>query len=98
MRTTLDLPDETFRQLKAQAALNGLKLKELVTQLIQRGLANGESTPVSGKQAESLPVAIKRVPASPLTPALTNAQLHAMLDEEDVAHYQKAFNQPGSPQ
>ena len=38
MRTTLDLPDETFRQLKSQAALSGLKLKELVTQLIQRGL------------------------------------------------------------
>ncbi len=39
MRTTLDLPDQTFRQLKAQAALKGLKLKEFVTQLIERGLA-----------------------------------------------------------
>ena len=33
MRTTLDLPDETFRRLKAQAALRGFKLKELVAQL-----------------------------------------------------------------
>ena len=39
MRTTLDLSDETFRQLKAQAALSGLKLKDLVTQFIERGLA-----------------------------------------------------------
>ena len=38
MRTTLDLPDETFRQLKVQAALRGLKLKGLVTQFIERGL------------------------------------------------------------
>ncbi|MFA7242902.1 MAG: hypothetical protein WC091_22580 [Sulfuricellaceae bacterium] len=41
MRTTLDLPDETFHQLKAQAALCGMKLKELVAQFIERGLAAG---------------------------------------------------------
>jgi hypothetical protein len=34
MRTTLDLPDETFRRLKAEAALRGYKLKELVAQFI----------------------------------------------------------------
>ena len=33
MRTTLDLPDETFRRLKAQAALRGHKLKELVVDI-----------------------------------------------------------------
>lgn len=98
MRTTLDLPDETFRQLKAQAALNGMKLKELVTQLIQRGLVNGEPATAPVQSAENLPVAIKRVPGSPLTPALTNAQLYALLDEEDTAHYQKLINPSGSPQ
>jgi hypothetical protein len=98
MRTTLDLPDETFRQLKAQAALNGLKLKELVTQLIQRGLANGEPATAPAQQAENLPVAIKRVPGSPLSPALTNAQLYALLDEEDMAQHQKVIKPSGSLQ
>jgi len=92
MRTTLDLPDETFRQLKAQAALNGLKLKELVTQLIQRGLANGEPATAPAQQAENLPVAIKRVPGSPLTPALTNAQLYDILNEQDLAQYQRVLS------
>ena len=41
MRTTLDLPDETFRKLKAEAALRGYKLKELVAQFIERGLSEG---------------------------------------------------------
>ena len=30
MRTTLDLPDPLFRELKAQAARESLKLKELI--------------------------------------------------------------------
>lgn len=81
MRTTLDLPDETFRQLKAQAALRGLKLKELVAQLIQRGLAAGANAPLPEQQATAMTVAL--VPTYPIpiareadgtvTPYLRNA-------------------------
>jgi hypothetical protein len=107
MRTTLDLPDETFRQLKAQAALSGLKLKELVTQLIQRGLTSVTVTvtaPVPEQQPNKLPVAIERLESYPIpiareadgtvTPYLTNAQLYAILDEEDMAQYQRVLQQP----
>jgi hypothetical protein len=34
MRTTVDIPDVLFRQAKAQAALRGLKLKDLVLKAI----------------------------------------------------------------
>lgn len=98
MRTTLDLPDETFRQLKAHAALNGLKLKELVTQLIQRGLANGEPATTPAQPDGKLPVAITRVADSALVPAMTNAQLHAILDAADMAQYQRTLNPSGPPQ
>jgi hypothetical protein len=98
MRTTLDLPDETFRQLKAQAALSGLKLKELVTQLIQRGLSTSEPVTASAQPPDSLPVAIKRVPDSPLMPALTNTQLYAILNQEDMAQYHSVLTSSGSPQ
>ncbi len=93
MRTTLDLPDETFRQLKSHAALSGLKLKELVTQLIERGLAAGVTAPMSVQQPSPPPVAIERLPGSPLAPALTNAQLHAILDDEDLAQYDRVLQQ-----
>jgi hypothetical protein len=41
MRTTLDLPDEMFRQLKAEAALRGAKLKDLIAQFIEKGWLSG---------------------------------------------------------
>lgn len=101
MRTTLDLPDETFRQLKAQAALNGLKLKELVTQLIQRGLVAGVSAPMPNQQPNSLRDATERMTVYPIpiardadgtvTPHLSNAELQAILDDEDLAQYQRVL-------
>lgn len=38
MRTTLDLPDELMRHLKARAALEGRSLRDLLQDLIERGL------------------------------------------------------------
>ncbi len=106
MRTTLDLPDETFRQLKAQAALNGLKLKELVTQLIQRGLAAGVAQPGPGQQGSSFsavvqhnayPIPIAREADGSVTPYLSNAELYAILDDEDIAQYQRVQGRLPSP-
>ncbi len=101
MRTTLDLPDEAFRQLKAQAALRGFKLKELVAQFIERGLADGSSIqPAPMRERPPLPVAIERGPYpipiareadGTVTPYLSNQQLYAILDEEDLAQYQRVL-------
>jgi hypothetical protein len=41
MRTTLDLPDAVFRQLKARAALEGVSLKELLGRFVANGLRGG---------------------------------------------------------
>ena len=38
MRSTFDLPDELMRQLKARAALEGRSLRDLLLELIERGL------------------------------------------------------------
>jgi hypothetical protein len=38
MRTTLDIPDDLYRSLKARAALSGVPMREIVTQLIDLGL------------------------------------------------------------
>ncbi len=34
MKTTLDIPDETFRQVKARAALRGIPLRQYVTEAL----------------------------------------------------------------
>lgn len=45
MRTTLDLPDDLFREAKARAALEGMKLKDLIASFVRQGL---DSTPNGG--------------------------------------------------
>lgn len=100
MKTTLDLPDETFRKLKEEAALRGFKLKELVAQFIEHGLAVGDSPPGSVRSHGPLPVVNERT-GYPIpiareadgsdTPYLSNAQLYAILDEEDLAQYQRVL-------
>ena len=103
MITSLDLPDETFRQLQVRADLCGLKLAEMVNQLIERGLAN-TSPPTSSGERPPFPVAIVRDPNTPIslapfpmTQALTHAQLCAILEEEDLANYLPVLRQRENP-
>jgi len=96
MRTTLDLPDETFRQLKARAALSGLKLKDLVTQFIEQGLATREVTQPAAPRAPRPPIPIARKADGSVTPALSNAELYAILDQEDLEQYQRALGRNGA--
>ena len=91
MRTTLDLPDETIRQLK-----------ELVTLLIERGLAPGAPLPLEAHRFAALPptanavqryaIPIAREADGTVTPFLTNAELSSLLDDEDMARYQPLPN------
>ena len=39
MKTTLDLPDELMRAAKIRAAKEGRRLKDVVAELVRRGLA-----------------------------------------------------------
>jgi len=45
MKTSLDFPDPLFRQLKAQAALQGSSLKHLIVSFVERGLRDLQQTP-----------------------------------------------------
>lgn len=44
MRTTLDIPDELYRQVKARAALQGKTVREVTTELYGQWLA-GQALP-----------------------------------------------------
>ncbi len=84
MRTTLDLPDPLFRELKAESALRGMKLKELVADLLRRGLAHQQQVSTPG-QRSPLPV-IRKATGTP-HPALTHRELDHLLTAEE-AHVQ----------
>ncbi|WP_419950034.1 hypothetical protein [Candidatus Palauibacter sp.] len=42
MKTTIDIPDDLYRQIKSEAALRGLTLGEITTQLYRRRLSEDE--------------------------------------------------------
>ena len=85
MRTTIDLPDELFRQAKAKAAQDGMKLKDLIVRFVQQGLGHGAppSSATRRRQRSELPVA--RPATGRTLKALTNAEIQQLLDEEETA-------------
>lgn len=88
VRTTIDLPDVLLRQAKARAALEGITLKELLTAFVEQGLRQETGTAVAqgvtAPPARS-PLPVYRRDVAPPMPALTNAELYQLLDEEDAA-------------
>jgi len=93
MLTTLDQPDETFRKLKAEAALRGYKLKELVAQFSERGLNEGPLPLTAQSQRSVYAIPVARKADGTVTAALSNAQLQAILDDEDLAQTSRAAPQ-----
>lgn len=84
MRTTIDLPDELLRQAKAKAALDGLKLKDLIARYVEEGLRGAPlQTAPRRRQRSELPVA--RAATGHVLPVLTNVEIQSILDEEEAA-------------
>lgn len=82
MRTTIELPDDLFRQAKAQAALDGTTLKDLMTRFVEQGLRRLSGT--SSSRARRSPIPVARHATGEPIPALSNAELYLLLDEEDA--------------
>lgn len=45
MKTTIEMPDDLFRRVKAAAALQGLSMKEWLTNLLSREVGAGTAAP-----------------------------------------------------
>lgn len=83
MRTTIDIPDSLFREVKTLAVQQGVPLKALVTRYIEQGLRSA-TTPPLVKKRRPLPAAIPRDPSTPMSPALSNRELAKLLEEVDL--------------
>jgi hypothetical protein len=78
MRTTLDIPDALFRHLKARAALEGSSLRDLVVDLVCKGL---QVPAIEEAVAAPLPSIKLGAPMALGTANLSNAHLSGYLDE-----------------
>ena len=82
MRTTVDLPDDVFREAKSKAALMGMKFKDYAEALFRQGIVATPETPTRRGRTDPIPV---RIPAGRLTlpHGTTNADLFEAIDRED---------------
>lgn len=83
MRTTLDLPDPLFRDLKAQSALRGVKLKDFVAELLASGLAQAGS-PAAAIPRPRSPLPVIRRASGIRHRARSNREINALLVAEDT--------------
>jgi hypothetical protein len=80
VRTSIDIPDDLYRALKARAALTGRTVRELVTKFVEQGLARPSAGPGTGRR-EPPPVI---VPARGIPiPALSRSNLRLSEEQED---------------
>lgn len=83
MRTTIDLPDDLFRRVKARAALDGTTLKELVTRYVETGLRPSKPTP-DRTRAKRSEIPVSRPATGRSLPDLSHSDLWELLEDEDV--------------
>ncbi|MCX5975381.1 MAG: hypothetical protein NTV33_00735 [Coprothermobacterota bacterium] len=52
MKATMEISDDVYRRVKAKAALDGRRVREITLQLYQQWLKDGEEEPAAGQEAE----------------------------------------------
>jgi plasmid stability protein len=98
MKTTLDLPDALFREVKLRAVVQGRTVKDLVTELLQQGLGlspagQAEKRPTSERVQigeNGLPL----ITCAPNAPA-TRLSVEALLALEQDTQTKEDLNRAG---
>ena len=86
MKTTIDLPDELFREAKARAAIEGIKLKDLVADALRAKL---HTSPTRRKRRVRFPIIKSTHSGAKITDDLVNAAIEQMYKDE--AEYYAQF-------
>lgn len=89
MRTTIDLPDDLYRALKARAALSGVTLRELVRRLIDQGLRQPAGGQPAGRSRREPPPVIVPPRGVPI-PAVSRAELARLEEQDDEARHARS--------
>ena len=88
MKTTLEIPDELFKQVKVRAAQDGLKLKEVVASALNSYLTQPHAAPGESKPC---PFPLIRGRGKWKMPDLTPGLLAKLTEEEDIERYHKSI-------
>jgi plasmid stability protein len=99
MRTTLDLPDPLMRRVKIRAASEGRKLKEIISELLEKGLnAPPSQTLPEGELSYRIDpktgMAISRTLGTPGAKKVSLAESLAIIEQ---ANEEEALSHAGNP-
>jgi hypothetical protein len=83
MKTTLDLPEELVREMKIRAAREGRKLRDVATEIIQRGISSTEPTIKPKGKRVKLPFFQGKKPINPAD-ELTPDKIHDILMNQEI--------------
>jgi plasmid stability protein len=86
MKTTLELPDDLMRTIKMRAASEDRRLKDVIAELLRRGIAAEERTEMITERRISLPLIRTKRAISPEHEA-TPERIAELLEEEEAAAY-----------
>lgn len=84
MKTTIDLPDELMRAVKVRAAQEGRRLKTVMADLVERGLATEPAAAANPRARVVLPLVQNTHEARP-DEEMTPERVAAVLEREEAA-------------
>lgn len=89
MKTTLEIPDSLFKQVKARAAMEGLKLKDLVASALDAYMARPRSGPP--EPAKPCPFPLVRGKGGPLMRRMSGETIARLEEREDVERHRRSL-------
>ena len=89
MKTTLEIPDPLFKRVKARAAMDGLKLKDLVSSALSAYLTKPK--PSAAEEAKRCPFPLVRGKGGPLMKQMSNETIAKLEEEEDIERHRRSI-------
>jgi hypothetical protein len=93
MKTTLEIPDPLFRRVKARAAIEGLKLKDLVSSALHSYLTKPKAA--AKGEARACPFPLVRGKGGPLMKQMNNETIARFEEEEDIERHRRSVGRTG---
>jgi hypothetical protein len=96
MKTTLEIPDDLFREAKAKAALDGMKLKDLVAEGLRMALGAKKQSPPAARKPRPL---LKNLDVLPVVGSksrshklkITPARIHQLEMEAELKRHEASL-------
>jgi hypothetical protein len=89
MKTTLEIPDPIFKRAKARAAMEGIKLKDLVAAALAGYLARPKGDAPTGPGVCPFPLVSGK--GGPLLKHLDHETIAHLQEEEDLESYRRSI-------